>query len=252
MILLHSFGHEQSLLSHNLSFLHPFHCYSHFLTSNHSLWLVCFTLLGWDLNYSALRRVNLARWPKERARKSIKLENAVFRKRNFESYWWGGDVRVIEGHYSYIQIDHHIFRLFFQMGTWNENEKSLLLWIVHPLIFAKLSQNCNTYFWRQIVGSYSGKYTTIARRHNFLFAYIYAQSSSQISASRLNPKFVVVRFFHLSCLLPPPFLIALLWVWILFIWTRNGLAGQLSKVFAFATSSLIGGHLEFADPELAY
>lgn len=114
MILLHSFGHEQSLLSHNLSFLHPFHCYSHFLTSNHSLWLVCFTLLGWDLNYSALRRVNLARWPKERARKSIKLENAVFRKRKFESYWWGGDVRVIEGHYSYIQIDHHIFRLFFR------------------------------------------------------------------------------------------------------------------------------------------
>ena len=35
------------------------------------------------------------------------------------------------------------------------------------------------------------------------------------------------------------------------MWTRNALAGLLSKMFAYATSSMTGGgRLKFADPEL--
>ena len=108
--------HFYFFLPHTLSFLH-LSCCLHFLTSNQ--WLVCFTLLGWDLNYSALRIifvVSISRVDPKKVGKFHCLESANW-------IYWGERCPSCWGALSiHTEIDIILFGLFFQMRTWSEKK----------------------------------------------------------------------------------------------------------------------------------
>ena len=100
-----------SFLSHTLSFLH-LSCCLHFLTSNQ--WLVCFTLLGWDLNYSALRIifvVSISRVDPKKESSNRKIP--LFRKRKLNLIGGEAVSELLRGIIHTYRDRHHTFSVFF-------------------------------------------------------------------------------------------------------------------------------------------
>ena len=123
-----------------------------------SLWLLSFfALLGWEVNYSALRIIFN---PKKRPEILSKSENSTFRMRKLKSYLGrGGVVQVVERHFihTYRDRDIHIFRPFPEIRN------------CECKCECSIFQSCPRIAQRRLRTSST---RPIARRHNFLFAYI--------------------------------------------------------------------------------
>lgn len=171
----------------------------------------------------ASRITSISHVDPRKTRNSIKSENSTFRKRGWillgEMYscWLAlykdryhifglspdaidceEDVKWMPVHYiAYFKVERRVPEL--QYTILKANQRSLPCWRTCQFLRRLGIRRCAPW-----------------RRHNFLFAHIYTQSSSQISAEAKSLSFVssTSRVFSV---LPPPFFIALLWVWILFI-----------------------------------
>ena len=161
-----------------------------------SLWLLSFIFLGWEVNCSGpvnahnLHRVNLARWSKEILPNQ---KTRTFRKRSW--ILLGGVYKLLIGALSLciIQVHtyrnrHHIFDFSIKKKIFTIVKK-LWMWmyyIIHSILSAcpriAICIKGSSLVLLVVVSA------THAWCHNFLFAHIYTQFSSQISASRLNRK----------------------------------------------------------------
>lgn len=129
-------------IAYILSFLHPSLLFALSHIESLSLWLLSFTLLGWELNYSGLVQSRAMITQRKIRNSMIKSENSTFRKRGWillrelYSCWLGSIIHTYKDRY-------HIFGL----SPDAKNSWSCELWMPYSILVSRLntvSQSCNS------------------------------------------------------------------------------------------------------------